>query len=157
MTTTTIGTLAVRRSILVKAAPERVWQEFESFEKLKAWFGRGHRLLEFEPRVGGGVLLEVEHEGRTLRYGGPVKVLEPPNELTFENDWIPNTGWLAPTLITFRLTPALGGTLVELFHHAIENVGPGADEAHAGFESGWGTRHLVALKAIVEGTAGASS
>jgi uncharacterized protein YndB with AHSA1/START domain len=150
-TTTPIGTLAVRRSILINATPERIWREFETFERLREWFGRGHRLLKFEPRVGGDVLLEVDHEDKTLRYGGRVLVYNPPSELTFENDWIPNDGWLAPTLITFRLAPALGGTLVEIFHHSIENVGPGADEWHAGFEKGWDMKHLIGLKQIVEG------
>jgi len=148
--TTKIGILAVRRSILINAPAERVWQEFESFERLAAWFGRGHRLLKYEPRLGGDVLLEVEHSGQTLRYGGPVTVFDPPNELSFENDWIPNTGWLAPTVITIRLTATLDGTLVELFHHAIEGVGADADKWHAGFESGWDLKHLIALKQIVE-------
>lgn len=151
MTATKIGELAVRRSILINAAPERVWQEFETFERLREWFGRGHRLIEFEPRVGAHVLLEVEHEGATRMYGGKVIVFDPPNELTFEDDWIPNDGWKQPTLITFRLRAALGVTLVELFHHTIENVGPGADKWHAGFEGGWDTKHLIALKRIVEG------
>ena len=29
-----IGTLSVRRSILIDAEPERVWKEFESFERM---------------------------------------------------------------------------------------------------------------------------
>lgn len=148
---TKIGMLAVRRSILINANPERVWQEFGSFERLAAWFGRGHRLLKYEPRLGAGVLLEVEHEGKTLQYGGPVTVYDPPNELSFENDWIPNTGWPAPTMITFRLTAVLDGTLVELFHHMIENTGDDRDEWHAGFEKGWDMKHLIALKQIIEG------
>ena len=151
MTATKIGELAVRRSILIKATPERVWQEFETFERLREWFGRGHRLLQYEPRAGGPMLLEVDIDGVVHRYGGRVTVFDPPAELTFEDDWIPNSGWEAPTLITIRLTPTLGGTLVELFHHTIENIGPGADEWHAGFESGWDMKHLIALKQIVEG------
>ena len=55
---TEIGRLAVRRSILIKAPPERIWREFESFERMKAWFGTGHTLLKYEPRVGGWVELE---------------------------------------------------------------------------------------------------
>ena len=69
-------------------------------------------------------MLEVDHEGRTLRYGGLVKVFAPPTEVTFENDWIPNTGWLAPTLLTFRLTPALGGTLVEVLGDVVFRLAP---------------------------------
>ena len=52
--------------------------------------------------------------------------------------------------MTVRLTPALGGTLVELFHHALEQTGPAAAEDHAGFEGGWTLRQLEALRAIVE-------
>ena len=105
---TEIGQLAVRRSILIDAAPERVWKEFETLERMQAWFGTGHRLLEYEPRVGGSVLLEVDIEGRPMRFGGQVTVFDPPRELTFEDDWIPSQGWAAPSLITIRLTPALG-------------------------------------------------
>jgi hypothetical protein len=64
---------------------------------------------------------------------------------------MPNEGWLAPTMITIRLRPELGGTLVELFHHAFERVGPAMAEEHLGYEGGWTTNHLEALKGIVEG------
>ncbi len=40
----TISLLNVRRSILIQAPPERVWQEFESFDRFAAWFGLGHEL-----------------------------------------------------------------------------------------------------------------
>jgi uncharacterized protein YndB with AHSA1/START domain len=38
-----ISALHVRRSSLIQATPERVWQEFTSFDQLAAWFGRGPR------------------------------------------------------------------------------------------------------------------
>ena len=147
---TEIGQLAVRRSILIDAPPERVWREFETLERMQAWFGTGHRLLEYEPRVGASVLLEVDIEGRPMRFGGRITVFDPPRELTFEDDWIPSQGWAAPSLITIRLTAALGGTLVELFHHAIERIGEGAAEEHRGLEGGWTTRQLEALRQVVE-------
>lgn len=50
---TNIGPLAVRRSIWIAATPERVWHEFESFERMQAWFGTGHSLTAYEPRLGG--------------------------------------------------------------------------------------------------------
>ena len=31
---------------------ERVWEEFETFEAMPDWFGIGHTLVEYEPRVG---------------------------------------------------------------------------------------------------------
>jgi len=147
---TEIGTLAVRRSIWINAKPDRVWQEFESFERMRSWFGTGHALLKYEPRVGGEVLLEVEVEGTMRHFGGKVTDFEPGRELTFEDAWIPNEGWDAPMLLTLRLTAALGGTLVELFVHSIERIGEGAAEQHRGFERGWSTTQLEALRQIVE-------
>lgn len=144
-----IGILAVRRSILIDAPPERVWQEFETYERMSAWFGTGHRLLQYEPRIGGAVLLEVDIDGVAKRFGGTIIVFEPEREVTWDNDWISNEGWEQPTQITLRLTPALGGTLVELFHHAIERVGADAAEQHRGFEGGWSMRQLEALHDVV--------
>ncbi|MEX2245584.1 MAG: SRPBCC domain-containing protein [Dehalococcoidia bacterium] len=153
--------LVVRRSIHIKAAPERVWQEFESFERMDRWWGvllgtpeagkpLGQRLRAYEPRAGGRIEMEVMFDGEPARYGGEIRVFDPGREFTFENDWIPNRGWLEPTFITIRLTPALGGTLVELMHHGFERVGPDAAEQHAGYEGGWGMTQLNALRQIVE-------
>jgi hypothetical protein len=56
-----------------------------------------------------------------------------------------------PSLITIRLTPVDGGTLVELFHHGFERLGGNAGEVMRDFEGGWTTRQVEALRAIVEG------
>ena len=58
-----ISLLNVRRSILIQASPTRVWQEFESFERIAAWLGHGHQLHVFEPRLGGQVDMSVEIDG----------------------------------------------------------------------------------------------
>ena len=58
-----IGRLHVRRSILIQASPGRVWQEFESFERIAAWLNLGHTLHVFEPTVGGKVAMSVEIDG----------------------------------------------------------------------------------------------
>lgn len=144
---TQIGPLAVRRSVWIDAPQERVWQEFESFERMKAWFGTGHDLITYEPWEGGWVEVDC---GPECRFGGRVIVFEPPNELTFEDAWIPDVGWHAPMLLTLRLTPHLGGTHVELFVHAFERIGPSGPEAHRGYEGGWTTLQLNTLKDIVE-------
>jgi len=144
------GTLAVRRSIWINARPERVWQEFASFERMKEWFGTGHTLTKYEPLVGGIVETDAgEWQEEKLVFGGRITVFDPPREVTWENDWYGH-GWAAPSLITLRLTPALDGTLVELFHHALERTGPDAARDHAGFEGGWTLRQLEALRQIVE-------
>ena len=149
---TQIGPLAVRRSIWIDAKPERVWQEFESLERMQAWYGTGHKLTKYEPRVGGIVETDAGQSnegGERLLFGGKIIVFDPPRELTFEDDWYGH-GWTAPPLFTFRLTEAAGGTVVELFHHAFERTGASPSETLNGFEGGWTIRQLEALRQIVE-------
>jgi uncharacterized protein YndB with AHSA1/START domain len=139
-----IGALNVRRAIWIDAKPEEVWEEFESFERMRAWFGTGHTLVRYEPQVGGAV---ETNAGDGLVFVGKVVVFEPSREITFEQDWIGH-GWNAPPLITIRLTELDGGTLVELFHHGFEALGSTAvaAENQEGFEEGWTNRQLVALR-----------
>jgi uncharacterized protein YndB with AHSA1/START domain len=152
--------LVVRRSIHVEAPPARVWREFASFERMDRWWGvilgspeagrpNGQRLVTYQPRPGGRIEMEVLLDGEPARYGGPIVAFSPAAELTFENDWIPNRGWLRPTRISLRLTPALGGTVVELLHHGFESTGPGCADQHAAYEAGWGMTQLLALRRIV--------
>lgn len=164
MTNPDASILKVRRSIHVRAAPERVWQAFTSKARMDEWWGarkglpeagtsRGQWLDTYEPRVGGRIEMAVMWDGARVGYGGTIQTFEPGKELTFENDWIPNRGWAAPTFVTLRLSPALGGTLVELFHHGFERTGGDVALEHAGYEAGWGMTQLDALKARVEGGA----
>jgi uncharacterized protein YndB with AHSA1/START domain len=156
--------LKVRRSIHIAAPPSRIWREFGSKERMDFWWGKirdkpvagqpnGQFLRAYEPRLGGRIEMEVDMDGSPGRYGGVIAVFEANRELTFQNDWIPNTGWKAPTYITLRLTPALNGTLVELFHHGFEHVGADAAEQHEGYEQGWGMLQLSSLKQVVESVA----
>ncbi len=153
--------LKVRRSIHIAAPPQRVWQEFITRECMNRWWGAiisepvagtpaGQKLVAYEPRLGGQIVMEVSMDGSPVRYGGAIKVFEAGREFGFENDWIPNQGWKVPTFITVRLTPALGGTLVELFHHGFERTGGDVAAEHAGYEQGWGMTQLSALKRSVE-------
>jgi len=160
MTSIDESVLVVRRSIHITATPEKVWVEFTSFDRMNRWWGatigtpeagtsKGQRLVIYEPRAGGRIEMEVMWNGEPARYGGRIVVFEPGRELTFENDWIPNRGWLCPTLITLRLTSALGGTLVELMHGGFERVGGDVGAEHAGYETGWGMTQLNALRELV--------
>lgn len=153
--------LRVRRSIHVRATPTKVWEMFSSQPRMEAWWGfrtgepeagtaRGQWLDTYEPRVGGRIEMSVLWDGERVRYGGEIVAFVREQELTFENDWIPNRGWAAPTFVTLRLTPALGGTLVELFHHGFERTGGDSSAEHAGYETGWGMTQLSALKRLCE-------
>ncbi len=145
-----ISALYVRRSSLIQATPERVWQEFTSFDRLAAWFGRGHQLEAYEPELGGQVRLSVEIDGAKRPFGGPILSFEPARELTFSNNWEAD-GWPVPTLITLRLTPLYDACHGELFHHGFERLGSDAGAELQGYEAGWDAHHLEALKALVEG------
>jgi uncharacterized protein YndB with AHSA1/START domain len=145
-----IGLLNVRRSILIQASPERVWEEFGSFERIAAWLGRGHELHVFEPRLNGRVDMSVEIDGQRRHYGGPVLVYDPQREVSFESNWEAPHAWPVPTLWTIRLTPLYDATLVEIFHHGFERLGADAADSLQGYEEGWDVRHLKALRSIVE-------
>lgn len=153
---TEIGTLYVRRSILIQARPDQVWNEFTSFDRVFAWFSHGHELEVYEPTLGGRVELTVQLDGKKRRFGGEILVFEPAHELTFSENW-ESDGWPLPALITFRLTPLYDACHVELFHHGFERLGRDADSELKGHEAGWPTRHLEALKAIVETREGATN
>jgi uncharacterized protein YndB with AHSA1/START domain len=147
---TVIGEPSVRRCTWIDAKPERVWEEFESLEAMQSWFGTGHKLVAYEPRV--GALVETDAGGAELRFVGNVLVYDPPHELTFEQNWVGH-GWPVPALITIRLTPSGAGTLVELFHHGFERFGSLTEAAdiHRGFEGGWTNRQMDALRNRVQG------
>lgn len=142
--------LSVRRSIFIHASPARVWQEFETFERMQAWWGTGHELLTYEPREGGRIEMSVEVEGEMRRFGGAILVFAPGEEITFEDNWIPVREWPVPVYITIRLTPFQDGTVVELLVHGFERFGDLAAERHLGLERGWSVHQLAGLRAIVE-------
>jgi len=146
----TIGSLYVRRCAFIRASALRIWREFESFERLGAWLGRGHRLHVLEPRVGGKVEFSVEIDGVTHTFGGCVSSFEPARELTLEINWEGALAWPVATFWTIRLSPLYDGTLVELFHHGFERLGADAADELEGYEGGWDDKHLRALRAIVE-------
>jgi uncharacterized protein YndB with AHSA1/START domain len=153
MSGTTIGPLAVRRSVWIDASAARVWEEFADLERMRRWFGTGHVLVQYECKVGATVETDAsgDHDSTDeLRFVGKVLSVVPEREITFEQDWVGH-GWKSPPLVTLRLTPLDGGTLVELFHHGFEAVGPDGAEDHRGFEGGWTMRQLDALHDLVAG------
>ncbi|HEY8173361.1 MAG TPA: SRPBCC domain-containing protein [Dehalococcoidia bacterium] len=154
------GILVMRRSILIRATPERIWQEFESEERMSCWFGGAEptfqqRVTRYEPGTGGWFEIEAEwthDKPGSCRLGGKIVAYDPPREMTVEwNSFHPVYDWSEPTLVTIRLTPALGGTLVEILQHGFERVGEGGVKYHRDAEGGWNLLELDALRRIVEG------
>jgi uncharacterized protein YndB with AHSA1/START domain len=145
---TAISPYHVRRVVWIDAPPDVVWEEFTTFERMQAWYGTGHTLTEYEPRVGGIVETAVSIDRDHHRFRGEILAFEPGAELTFEQLWI-GSDWEGPAMVTIRLTPVDDGTLVELFHHGFEALGADAAENHRGFEGGWTMRQLDALHELI--------
>ena len=146
-----IGILHVRRSIFIQASPSRVWQEFETADRIRRWLDRGHTIHQFEPRIGGQVDMSVEMEGEQRHFGGHVTAYMPEQELSCEMQWQAPHEWPVPTFWTIRLTAIYDGTQVEILHHGFERLGAMAADQLQGYEGGWDIKHLKALRAIVDG------
>ena len=149
-----IGHLHVRRSTLIGASLQRVWQEFMTEERIKAWFGQGHTLHTFEPKLGGKIEMSVEHDfgngPERRRFGGQVVVWESGSEVSAEINWAKPHDWSVPMMWTIRLTPVYDETMVEIFHHGFERLGRGAGAELVDYEEGWTNRHLRTLRQISE-------
>ncbi len=145
-----ISPLNVRRSILIQAPSRRIWKEFESLPTFAAWFGKGHQLHQFEPKLGGQVDLSIEANDSRRHFGGPIVIWEPEQEVTFECNWEEPHSWPVPTFFTIRLTPLYDATTVEIFHHGFERFGINAADTLEAYEEGWDVKHLKALREIVE-------
>lgn len=146
----TISPLNVRRSILIQASSQRIWQEFESLTAFGEWFGKGHQLHQFEPKLGGHVDLSVDANDSRRHFGGPIIIWSPAQELTFENNWEGAHAWPVSTFFTIRLSPLYDATMVEFFHHGFERFGADAADALEAYEGGWDMTHLKGLRQIVE-------
>jgi uncharacterized protein YndB with AHSA1/START domain len=148
------GALLIRRSIVINATPQRVWQELETHERFAGWWGVDTdvlktEVLRWEPYVGGWFENRGTHSGAPINFKGQIVAVDPPHEITFE--WMaPERGWTEPTYITIRLTALADGTLVEILHHGWERLGQGGAELHRGFERGWSLAELEALRARAE-------
>ena len=148
------GALVVRRAMQINATPERVWREFESFERFSAWWttreaDRKEGVRKYEPRVGGRVEMPCEWDGGSCVFVGNVTSIQPQHELTWELS-VEGADWLAPSYVTVRLTPNAYGTLVEILHYGFEKIGDAAVQQFQDFEGGWDLRELRALRALVE-------
>ncbi len=125
----------VRLQRLIRASPERVWEQISSEAGLKAWLGP----KTYEPKAGGRILFDVQHGETRWVMWGTVQRFEPGQELSFTWQEF-NTGtlqaWPAATLVSVQLEQQEGGTLVTLEHSGFEAL-PNADEEFKGYSEGW--------------------
>ncbi len=144
-TTTTTATDLVKKSIFVKATPERA---FEVFTKdMSSWWPlASHHISKvdavaavIEPFVGGR-WVERGTDGSECDWG-KVLAWEPPARLVLA--WQISAAWQHDaqlmTEVEVRFTAENGGTRVDLEHRLLRNFGAKADEMRGIFDSqgGW--------------------
>ena len=140
----------------MRATANRVWQEFESAERITRWFSIGHIVHQLDPQVGGKVDMSIEanedhpgNQSERAHFLGRVLTVTPNKELTFETNFHPNP-MPAPSKWTFLLSEHRLGTLIEFYHHGYEAFGEGAVDALEDLESAWNMKHLSTLRKLVE-------
>lgn len=143
--TATISPSPVRRSVTVKASPERAFHVFTA--GFANWWPKTHsigavpqRSSTIEPRTGGR-WYETGEDGSECPWGDVI-AWEPPQRLALA--WRIGADWRYDpelhTEVEVVFVPlADGGTRVELEHRLLENMGPKAEEAAAMLDSegGW--------------------
>ena len=144
MSVRTIQPAPVRRSVTVKAPPERAFEVFT--DGIGRWWPRSHHVgaapmkgAVIEPRAGGR-WYEVGEDGSQCDWG-KVLVWEPPSRVVLA--WQLNSRFrYDPTLVTeveVRFTPEGEQTRVDLEHRNLERFGADAEEMRGkiGGDNGW--------------------
>ena len=153
--TTTMDSLEipVRKSIMVKASPERAFRVFT--EEIDTWWPRSHHIgqspmkkIIMEGRPGG--LCYTEQEDGTDCPWGQVLVWEPPHRFVMAwqitHDWGFEPELSRSSEVEVRFTPgADGSTRVDLEHRNFERHGAGAAGMRTAVDGSGGWDSLLQL------------
>jgi uncharacterized protein YndB with AHSA1/START domain len=127
----TLGS-TIQKSVLVRAAPDAVFDALVTPEKLRAWY---YDDVQLEPRPGG----VFEFAGIEGVVKATVRTIDRPREFSFEFA----TPWWG--LVSFRIEGVPTGSRVVLHHEGFE----GREDWLERFAWGWDA-HLKNLKAFLE-------
>lgn len=145
----------VRRSVTVKAMPEKAFAVFTA--EIHRWWPKTHSIgkspqadVTLEPRAG-GAWYEIGADGSRCDWG-KVLVWQPPLRLVLawqiDGDWAFDAALITEVEVRFTALPE-GGTRVDLEHRDIERFGAKAEIARAAFDSDGGWPGLLAAFAGV--------
>jgi uncharacterized protein YndB with AHSA1/START domain len=139
--TRTITVAPVRKTIKVKATPERAFEVFTA--GMSRWWSRQYTInkspikdVVVEPKAGGR-WFERGEDGSECQWG-KVLAWEPPSRLLLAWQITPTFSY-DPDLMTeveVRFTAEGGGTLVEL-EHRLDGYGAAAEDMFKVFDGGW--------------------
>jgi uncharacterized protein YndB with AHSA1/START domain len=151
-----INPAPVRKSITVKAKPERAFDVFTA--DMTRWWLPDHHIgkvpmkeIVAEPKSGGR-WYEIGEDGSVCEWG-KVLIWDPPTRVVFA--WQLNAAWqFDPDFVTeveIRFIPEKAGTRVELEHRNLDRYGADAAEVRRMIDSegGWPAT-LVAFAAAVD-------
>jgi uncharacterized protein YndB with AHSA1/START domain/predicted enzyme related to lactoylglutathione lyase len=148
MSNRTKPSLTLKRQL--RASPEKVFEAWTRPEALKAWFGP-HEIAEVpvaevDLKVGGRFRVVMRAaDGEEHRVGGVYRQIEPPRRLQFTWAWESTPE--RESLVTIRLKPKDGGTLLTLTHEQFFD-----ETARDRHQSGW-TGCLDKLVRLFDGQA----
>jgi uncharacterized protein YndB with AHSA1/START domain len=132
-------TVVLRKSIMVKAPPEKAFRIYT--EEIATWWpiethsvaGEKVVTVVFEGQVGGR-LFEREADG-TEHLWGTVMAWDPPNRLVYT--WHPGRDEETAQEVEMRFIREGDGTRVELVHRGWENLGADAKQVFENYDGGW--------------------
>jgi uncharacterized protein YndB with AHSA1/START domain len=101
--------MEIRRSVVVAADRETVWQAITQPEQFSKWFGGQ---IQFERLAVGEAMTFFETES------GTIAIVEPPERFGFY--WTAETGYPVETLVTFHLETVAGGTRITVTETGFE-------------------------------------
>jgi len=142
--TKTIAPAPIRKTVRVKASPEKAFRTF--LGAMGSWWPKGHSLLGspqkdvvVEPRVGGR-WYEIGEDGSEYEWGR-VLAWDAPNRALLA--WQLNGEWRYDkdfeTEVEIRFEPDGDGTRVEFEHRGLEAFDRTARDGHVmGMDEGWG-------------------
>lgn len=147
----------VRRSVTVKAAPDKAFAVFTA--GIHRWWPKTHTIgkspqadVKLEPKAGGR-WYEIGADGSTCAWGR-VLVWEPPTRLVLawqiNADWAYDADLVTEVEVRFHALPD-GGTRVDLEHRDLDRFGDKADAVRASFDSDGGWQGLLAAFAAEAG------
>lgn len=106
------STMEIRRSIIVSASRERVWQAVTEPAQFSTWFGGK---VQFDRLVVGEAITFFE-EG----YPGTIAAVKPPERFAFY--WTAELGYPVETLVTFHLEAVAEGTRITVTETGFEGL-----------------------------------
>lgn len=152
----TISPAPVRKSLTVKASPQRAFEVFTA--GFASWWPPTHHIgaspmktAVIEPRVGGR-WYETGEDGSQCEWGD-VLVWSPPTRLVLAwrlgADWVYHADLLTEVEVTF--TPVGQATRVDFEHRHLERMGEAAETARVSLDSDGGWTGILKLYADAVG------